>query len=329
MTGWPAIIPRTPTWRSHARSTTRKHSGLFAGHPVHRVLWRFSERLTGQGRPPGQPSGQLSFLTGAIVAASNDCVLSPDPWIDLHWRSAGQPELFCSSEQVLDGGRVPPGATARRALAHGLELSGDLLQGALRRCGGDTRDEPDQPVVALLAGRAFQQGRLDDALRHQPPYGAAQPLNGPGGLGGAVQNAHDIAPRLSGTHPPHGRQPRVQLRQDAIKVCGVAASTDLTDCVGVTGAQAGISADTTAAARGAPPGPGALRDQCPLELCDGAQHLQREHALWRGGVEGIAQAAEMRPLRLELLDDGEQVADRAGEAVEPDHDQSFAGADLA
>ena len=44
---------------------------------------------------------------------------------------------------------------------------------------------------------------------------------------------------------------------------------------------------------------------------------------------GIAQAAEMRALRLELLDDGEQVADRAGEAVEPDHDQGFAGADLA
>ena len=44
---------------------------------------------------------------------------------------------------------------------------------------------------------------------------------------------------------------------------------------------------------------------------------------------GIAQAAEMRALRLELLDDGEQVADRAGEAVEPDHDQGLAGADLA
>ena len=37
----------------------------------------------------------------------------------------------------------------------------------------------------------------------------------------------------------------------------------------------------------------------------------------------------MRALGLELLDDGEQVADRAGEAIEPDHDQGLAGADLA
>jgi hypothetical protein len=37
----------------------------------------------------------------------------------------------------------------------------------------------------------------------------------------------------------------------------------------------------------------------------------------------------MRPLGLELLDDGEQVADRAGEAIEADHDQGLAGADVA
>ena len=98
---------------------------------------------------------------------------------------------------------------------------------------------------------------------------------------------------------------------------------------GIAGAQAGIAADPTAAARGPQPGLGALGDQRPFELGDGAQHLQREHALRRGGVDRVAQAAEMRALGLELLDDGEQVADRAGEAIEPDHDQGFAGADLA
>jgi len=40
-------------------------------------------------------------------------------------------------------------------------------------------------------------------------------------------------------------------------------------------------------------------------------------------------AAEVRPLGLELLDDGEQVADRAGEAVETDDNQGLAGADVA
>jgi hypothetical protein len=37
----------------------------------------------------------------------------------------------------------------------------------------------------------------------------------------------------------------------------------------------------------------------------------------------------MRPRFFQLFDDGQQVADRAGEAIEPDHDQGFAVADLA
>jgi hypothetical protein len=70
-------------------------------------------------------------------------------------------------------------------------------------------------------------------------------------------------------------------------------------------------------------------DQSPFEMGDGAQHLQREHALRCRGVDRVAQAAEMRTIGFELLDDGEQMADRAGEAVEPNHDQDLAGADLA
>ena len=36
----------------------------------------------------------------------------------------------------------------------------------------------------------------------------------------------------------------------------------------------------------------------------------------------------MRAGSLELLDDREEMADRAGQAIKPDHDQGFAGADL-
>jgi hypothetical protein len=54
-------------------------------------------------------------------------------------------------------------------------------------------------------------------------------------------------------------------------------------------------------------------------------HLQGEHPLRRRGVDRVPQAAEMGAVRIELLDDGEQVADRAGEAVEPEHDQVSPG----
>ena len=37
----------------------------------------------------------------------------------------------------------------------------------------------------------------------------------------------------------------------------------------------------------------------------------------------------MRACGLQLLDDGEQMADRAGETIEADHHKGFAGADIA
>ena len=52
-----------------------------------------------------------------------------------------------------------------------------------------------------------------------------------------------------------------------------------------------------------------LGNQRPFELGDGARHLQREHALWRGGVDRVVQAAEMRASGFELLDDREGMAD--------------------
>src|SRR5947199_10633148 len=51
------------------------------------------------------------------------------------------------------------------------------------------------------------------------------------------------------------------------------------------------------------------------------QHLQGEHFLWCG-VNWIAQAVEIRPLLLQLLDCRKQVADRA---IEGDYQESVAG----
>jgi hypothetical protein len=104
----------------------------------------------------------------------------------------------------------------------------------------------------------------------------------------------------------------------------IAAGAQFADGVWVAGAQAGIAADAATHACGAQAGFGALGDQRALELGDGAQHLQGEHTLRRRGVDGIAQTAKMRATRLELFDDGEQVADGAGEAIEPHDDEGFA-----
>jgi hypothetical protein len=73
---------------------------------------------------------------------------------------------------------------------------------------------------------------------------------------------------------------------------------------------------------------GALGDEGAFQLCDRSQHLQREHALRGRCVDRIAQATKMRAAGFELLDHREQVADRAGEPVQPDHDEGFVRADL-
>ena len=49
--------------------------------------------------------------------------------------------------------------------------------------------------------------------------------------------------------------------------------------------------------------------------------------MWRGGVDRVAQAAEMPALGFELLDDVEEMADRPGDAIEPDHDEGLLLAD--
>ena len=53
------------------------------------------------------------------------------------------------------------------------------------------------------------------------------------------------------------------------------------------------------------------RRSAPVKLGDGAQHLQREHALCGRGVDWVSQAPEMRPRCLQLFDDRQQVAFRA------------------
>jgi hypothetical protein len=203
------------------------------------------------------------------------------------------------------------------------------LKRAVRRGGGNAGDQPKQPIIPVLWPGAIQQVRLDDAFGDQSSDGTAESLGGPGCRPAAVQDPHHVAPGLARAHAPYGRQPRVQMSQNAIQMRGVAACSDLVNGIPITGTQAGIAADATPAARSLKTGFGALGDQRAFELSDRPQHLQGEHPLWRRGVDRISQAAKMPTAGFELFDDGEQMADRAGETIEPDHDEGLAGADLA
>src|SRR5208337_4074411 len=73
---------------------------------------------------------------------------------------------------------------------------------------------------------------------------------------------------------------------------------------------------------------GALGNQRPFELRDRAKDLERKHALGRPSVDGVAQRAKVGAVLLQALDDVEEMADRAVEAVEADDDENVAGPDL-
>lgn len=75
------------------------------------------------------------------------------------------------------------------------------------------------------------------------------------------------------------------------------------------------------------PGAGALRDQRPLELSHGPDHVEGETAPGRRGVDGFRQRGEARARLAEPVEKLDQARERAPEAVQlPDH-QHVAAAD--
>ncbi len=240
-----------------------------------------------------------------------------------------RPQAVGAGEEMADGGGVPAGAAARGPLPHGLELRRDLLQ-RMRGCGGpDMGDQPHEPIRGRRPGRALHQPRLEDSFIDETADGAAQPLDRPGFGWAAIEDPHHIAPGLVGPHRAYGWQPAVEPRQDGVEMPRIAARPQPGDRRRVTGDEAGIAADAAAAPGGGETRAGALGDQRAFELGDRPQHLQRKHALRAGGIDGIAQAAEPRAGGLERRDDGEEMAHRAGEAVEPHDHQGIAGPDVA
>ena len=226
--------------------------------------------------------------------------------------------------------RMPACAAARRALMHGFELAGGLLQRHCRRRPDDAGHQRHQPVIGWPALGSSEQAGFDDAFTRQPVHRPAQALRGPClATAAAVEHLHDITPRLVGAHSSHCRQPGIETGKHGVEMDGIACRPQLADGPWIPGAQSWVAADPSTDLGRPQPSLGALGDQRPFQLRDSAKHLQRELALRRRGVDGIAQGAEVRALRFQLLDDAEQMRDRAGQAVEAYHHQGLAGPDVA
>jgi hypothetical protein len=63
-----------------------------------------------------------------------------------------------------------------------------------------------------------------------------------------------------------------------------------------------------------------LPDHGPFELGDSSEHLEHEFPNRAGGIDGFGQAFEADPCFLQPLQDGEQIMQATGDAVDfPDH----------
>src|SRR3546814_6302839 len=73
---------------------------------------------------------------------------------------------------------------------------------------------------------------------------------------------------------------------------------------------------------------GALTDQVTLELREGAEDVENQHASRRGGVDILSERAEADASRRQLTDLLDKVAHRAAEPIELPHHQRVAGAQI-
>src|SRR3954447_11539253 len=97
---------------------------------------------------------------------------------------------------------MPASAPSRRALAHDLKLTSDLLQGAVRSGGSDIGDQVNEAIIPTLPSRAVQQLRLDHPFRHKPAHGPPEPFNRPRAFSVVVEHADNVAPGLVGSLAP-------------------------------------------------------------------------------------------------------------------------------
>ncbi len=75
-------------------------------------------------------------------------------------------------------------------------------------------------------------------------------------------------------------------------------------------------------------GAGSLPDHGALELGEGPKHLHHHASGRTGGVDRLCQGAEGGARRVDLLQDMQQILERAGQAVEFPDDESIAVAQM-
>lgn len=243
-------------------------------------------------------------------------------------RGWSQAQASRTVEQILDRGWRPPGAATRGPFMKALELRCDFTRRKPRVRTVNSGDKRHQAVFGEAGRGLLEQVRVSKMLVNEPPDRASEPLRCP--VEAALpQHASDVIPGVVWAHAANDRQPLVCGRLDAVTISGFLRCAHLRQGLWSPIAEPGV-------ARKLPLGLGcsnarfcAFGDERALQLRHGAEDLKRKHALRRCRINGIAQRPKMSPLRSEILNHLEEVADRAGQTIEAHDDESVAGANFS
>lgn len=231
-------------------------------------------------------------------------------------------------QKVANRRRLPFPSATRRPLSHLIELSSNVAERQSGICDGDRCHQLHQVILWGAARRSGKQAGLGKLLADHAMDGSAQPFHRPV-MAAAIEDAHDIVPAVLRPELPHGWKPSLCRRNQFVEINFLACFRHRPDRFRTPFPKTGIPRKFSARFRRLDSGFGAFGNESSFELRDRAQHLKGEHALWRRGIDWISNRAKMDAAFLKILDYLQKMADRPGEAVEPDNDENVAGGKLA
>ena len=335
----PALVDRRARARgttTAAPGTTRPAAGTRPRRPAPRA------RAVRRGRRPRPAPLEPHRPPAAAAARPRPCApLAPAARPDGHTVAPRRPGPGGTRDAVADRAAArgpvhrPPAPAARPSDARPVPPRATTHRSRPARSPTPPRRPPRRPA------------RAEDERAGGAPHGAdpaAHVLAAPGPPGGGadgraerpqslglvlgvdrVARRHDLSAAELGDVLVEGRAAHAEEpgdRGDRVLRAGEHRPR-LGDLVGVEGR--GPAEALAAGPGGGQAVAGALDEELAQELREGGEDVEDQATAGGGGVEALVQGPEPDPARAELADEGHELGQRAGEPVEPDHDQGVPG----
>ena len=151
----------------------------------------------------------------------------------------------------------------------------------------DSGDEDHQAIFWRPGRGLLEQRRISKVLLDQPFHCATETLGRPVAPS-LLQHAGDLVPGMIRPHTPYRRKPLVERHLDTPSVGLLLGRGHLREHLGLAFTNAGVARSLALRFCRTDTRLRSLGNQSAFELRDGAEDLERKHALRRGCVDRVA-----------------------------------------